>query len=104
MMSLQVEVGQPNLAIHLVGVFTADGRFPRYNSVITPTWRHSSVSRTLLAFLKGLSRTAFVALLSRLSWGRGVPITDVAQWVGHKDINVTYDTTGTWCPTLQAGT
>ena len=21
---------------------------------------------------------------------RGVPITDVAQWVGHKDINVTY--------------
>lgn len=31
-------------------------------------------------------RHAFVSALV----GRGVPITDVAQWVGRKDINVTY--------------
>lgn len=31
-------------------------------------------------------RHAFVSALV----GCGVPITDVAQWVGHKDINVTY--------------
>jgi integrase len=31
-------------------------------------------------------RHAFVSALL----GRGVPITDAAQWVGHKDINVTY--------------
>jgi Phage integrase family len=31
-------------------------------------------------------RHAFVSALL----ARGVPITDVAQWAGHKDINVTY--------------
>jgi len=66
--------------------FMTDGKFPTYSS-----YRHGfnlNVGKAGIpeAFTPHSLRHAFVsALLSH-----GVPITDVAAWLGHRNINVTY--------------
>jgi integrase len=66
--------------------FKMDGKFPTYSS-----YRHSfnlnaGKAGITESFTPHSLRHAFVsALLSR-----GVPITDVAAWLGHRNINVTY--------------
>ena len=66
--------------------FKVDGKFPTYSS-----YRHSfnlnaSKAGIPASFTPHSLRHAFVsALLSH-----GVPITDVAAWLGHRNINVTY--------------
>jgi integrase len=75
-------------------LFRADGRFPSYSS-----YRHGFNAQARKAgipagFTPHSLRHAFVsALLSRL-----VPITDVAVWLGHRNINVTYATYGHLVP------
>ena len=75
-------------------LFMADGKFPTYSS-----YRHS-FNRVVgkagipAGFTPHSLRHAFVsALLSH-----GVPITDVAAWLGHRNINVTYATYGHLVP------
>jgi len=75
-------------------LFMADGLLPRYSA-----YRHSFNACARRAgipagFTPHSLRHAFVsALLSR-----GVPITDVAKWLGHRNINVTYATYGHLIP------
>ncbi len=75
-------------------LFMTDGRLPSYHS-----YRHEFNAYTRKAgipagFTPHSLRHAFVsALLSR-----GVPITDVAKWLGHRNINVTYATYGHLVP------
>jgi integrase len=66
--------------------FKTDGRFPTYSS-----YRHSFNLNARKAgipesFTPHSLRHAFVSALL----ARGVPITDVATWLGHRNINVTY--------------
>ncbi len=63
-----------------------DGKFPQYNTFLDVFKRHAGKASIPAGFTPHSLRHAFVSALL----GRGVPITDVAQWVGHKDINVTY--------------
>ena len=63
-----------------------DGKFPQYNTFLDVFKRHAGKAGIPAGFTPHSLRHAFVSALL----GRGVPITDVAQWVGHKDINVTY--------------
>jgi integrase len=63
-----------------------NGKFPLYNSFLNGFKRHADMAGIPAGFTPHSLRHAFVSALL----GRGVPITDVAQWVGHKDINVTY--------------
>ena len=75
-------------------LFKADGLFPTYSS-----YRHEFNAQARKAgipegFTPHSLRHAFVsALLARL-----VPITDVAVWLGHRNINVTYATYGHLVP------
>jgi len=75
-------------------LFREDGMLPRYSA-----YRHafSALARQAgipAGFTPHSLRHAFVsALLSRL-----VPITDVAVWLGHRNINVTYATYGHLVP------
>jgi integrase len=66
--------------------FKTDGMFPTYSS-----YRHSFNTNARKAgipasFTPHSLRHAFVSALL----ARGVPITDVATWLGHRNINVTY--------------
>ena len=67
-------------------LFCRDGVFSRYNAYLDTFKRHARKAGIPEGFTPHRLRHAFVSALL----GRGVPITDVAQWVGHKDINVTY--------------
>jgi integrase len=67
-------------------LFRRDGVFSRYNAYLDTFKRHARKADISEGFTPHSLRHAFVSALL----GRGVPITDVAQWVGHKDINVTY--------------
>ena len=73
-------------------LFMADGKCP----YIALTGRRSTglpARRVSRGFTPHSLRHAFVsALLSH-----AVPITDVATWLGHRNINVTYATTVIWC-------
>jgi integrase len=65
-----------------------------YDQVYSPFMRHAKSLSIPEGFTPHSLRHAFVsALLSH-----GVPITDVAQWLGHRNINVTYATYGHLVP------
>jgi integrase len=75
-------------------LFMIEGLFPTYHS-----YRHAFNGRARKAgipagFTPHSLRHAFVSALL----GRGVPITDVAKWLGHRNINVTYATYGHLVP------
>jgi integrase len=66
--------------------FRANDIFARYNGYIDIFKRQARKAGIPEGFTPHSLRHAFVSALL----ARSVPITDVAQWVGHKDINVTY--------------
>lgn len=75
-------------------LFMADGRLPAYSSYRHAFNAHARKAGIPVGFTPHSLRHAFVsALLSR-----GVPITDVAAWLGHRNINVTYATYGHLVP------
>ena len=67
-------------------LFRRDGVFSKYNAYLDTFKRQARKAGIPGGFTPHSLRHAFVSALL----ARGVPITDVAQWVGHKDINVTY--------------
>ncbi len=75
-------------------LFREGGKFPRYSTYWRRFRAHARTAEIPAGFTPHSLRHAFVsALLSR-----GVPITDVAQWLGHRDINITYATYGHLVP------
>jgi integrase len=75
-------------------LFRKAGLFPRYDSYRVSFNSSARKAGIPKGFTAHSLRHAFVsALLSR-----GVPITDVAQWLGHRDINITYATYGHLVP------
>jgi integrase len=67
-------------------LFMRDGRLPVYGSYLRSFTRQAAGAGIPGGFTPHSLRHVFAsALLARL-----VPITDVAAWLGHKDINVTY--------------
>ena len=78
--------------------FKADARFPTYSSYRHSFNLNSSKVGIPASFTPHSLRHAFVsALLSH-----GVPITDVAQWLGHRNITPHTRYTGIWCHPLWA--
>jgi len=75
-------------------LFRAGGKFPTYSSYRHTFKLQAGKARIPAAFTPHSLRHAFVsALLSH-----GVPITDVAKWLGHRNINTTYATYGHLVP------
>jgi integrase len=75
-------------------LFMTGGRLPVYSSYRQLFARHADKAGIPEGFTPHSLRHAFVsALLSH-----GVPITDVAAWLGHRNINVTYATYGHLVP------
>src|SRR5487761_106055 len=75
-------------------LFMTDGKFPTYSSYRHHFNLNAGKAGIPQGFTPHSLRHAFVsALLSR-----GVPITDVAAWLGHRNINVTYATYGHLVP------
>jgi len=75
-------------------LFMADGMLPRYSAYRHTFNAHARKAGIRVGFTPHSLRHAFVsALLSH-----GVPITDVAKWLGHRNINVTYATYGHLVP------
>lgn len=74
--------------------FKAGGKFPAYRSYLRSFSLHAGKAGIPGSFTPHSLRHAFAsALLSH-----GVPITDVAKWLGHRNINVTYATYGHLVP------
>jgi site-specific recombinase XerD len=74
--------------------FMTDGKFLTYSSYRHGFNLNASKASIPEAFTPHSLRHAFVsALLSH-----GVPITDVAAWLGHRNINVTYAIYGQLVP------
>jgi integrase len=70
------------------------GKLPSYSSFLESFTRYARRAGIPEGFTPHSLRHAFAsALLSQ-----GVPITDLAQWLGHRDINVTYSTYGHLVP------
>jgi integrase len=75
-------------------LFMTDGRFPGY-SAYRPGFSASARQASIPAgFTPRSLRHAFVAALL----SHGVPITEVAGWLGHRSINVTFATYGHLIP------
>lgn len=75
-----------------------DGRLPRYTIFNESFARHARKAGIPAGFTPHSLRHAFVsALLSQ-----GVPITDIAQWCGHRDIATTYAVYGHLVPSAAA--
>ena len=75
-------------------LFIMDGKLPVYSTYRPSFNRLARKAGIPEGFTPHSLRHAFVsALLSR-----GVPITDVAKWLGHRNINVTYATYGHLVP------
>ena len=66
--------------------FVTDGKFPTYSSYRSEFKSNASKADIPKGFTPHSLRHAFVSALL----ARGVPITDVAAWLGHRNINVTY--------------
>ena len=79
-------------------LFRDGGRFPLYNAYLRSFTRNARAAGIAKGFTPHSLRHAFVSALL----GRGVPITDVAQWLGHRDINETYSTYGHLVPSAAA--
>jgi integrase len=74
--------------------FMKDGRLPTYSSYRHDFHLNAGKAGIPRGFTPHSLRHAFVsALLSQ-----GVPITDVAVWLGHRNINVTYSIYGHLVP------
>ena len=79
-------------------VFRSGERLPLYMTHLNAFKREARRAGIAARFTPHSLRHAFVsALLSR-----DVPITDVAKWVGHRDINETYRTYGHLIPSAAA--
>jgi integrase len=74
------------------------GRFPSYNTYLKAFTREAEAAQIPEGFTPHSLRHAFVSALL----ARNVPITDVAQWLGHRDINETYRTYGHLVPSAAA--
>ena len=75
-----------------------DGRLPRYTVFLESFGRHARNAGIPAGFTPHSLRHAFVSALL----ARGVPITDVAAWLGHKDINTTFATYGHLVPSASS--
>lgn len=81
------------------GYLFRDGeRFPLYSSYLKVFTRNAQAAQIPAGFTPHSLRHAFVSALL----ARNVPITDVAQWLGHRDINETYRTYGHLIPSAAA--
>lgn len=75
-------------------IFMRNGRFLTYSTYLESFKRYAGKAGISENFTPHSLRHAFVsALLSR-----GVAITDVAQWLGHRDISITFGTYGHLVP------
>jgi integrase len=79
-------------------LFMTAGRFPVYNTYLDNFKRLARKAGIAGGFTPHSLRHAFVSALLT----RGVAITDVAKWVGHRDINVTYAVYGHLVPSAAA--
>jgi integrase len=75
-------------------LFIVDGRLPVYSTYRPSFNRLARKAGIPEGFTKHSLRHAFVSVLL----SRGVPITDAATWLGHRNINVTYATYGHLVP------
>lgn len=75
-------------------LFRENGLFPTYSSYRHGFKAHARKAGIPPAFSPHSLRHAFVSALL----ARGVPITDVAKWLGHRNINVTYSIYGHLVP------
>jgi integrase len=79
-------------------LFMRNGRFLTYSTYLESFKRHAGKAGITENFTPHSLRHAFVsALLSR-----GVAITDVAQWLGHRDISITFSVYGHLIPSAAA--
>jgi integrase len=76
-----------------------NGKLPQYNTFFDVFKRQACKSGIPAGFTPHSLRHAFFSALV----GRGVPITDVAQWVAKKTSMSRMPFTGTWCRTLRTG-
>lgn len=67
-------------------LFRTEGLFPTYSSYRHDFKSHAAKAGIPTGFTPHSLRHAFVSALL----AHGVPITDVAKWLGHRNINVTY--------------
>jgi len=76
-------------------LFGTDGAgFPHYNTIHARFMRHAAKAGIPATFTPHSLRHAFASA----HLGQGVPITNLAKWLGHKDINVTYSIYGHLLP------
>jgi integrase len=79
-------------------LFMRNGGFIAYSSYLESFKRHAAKAGIPEAFTPHSLRHAFVSALLT----RGVAITDVAKWVGHRDISITFGTYGHLVPSAAA--
>jgi integrase len=79
-------------------LFMRNGRFVTYSSYLETFKRHAAKADIPEGFTPHSLRHAFVSALLT----RGVAITDVAKWVGHRDISITFATYGHLVPSAAA--
>lgn len=79
-------------------LFDRNGKFITYGSYLETFKRHAGKAGISGAFTPHSLRHAFVSALLT----RGVAITDVAQWLGHRDISITFATYGHLVPSAAA--
>ena len=75
-------------------LFMRNGKLPAYNSYYTAFTRQRDKIGIPAGFRPHSLRHAFASVLL----SRGLPITDVAAWLGHRDINVTFSVYGHLMP------
>lgn len=75
-------------------LFRVGGRFPLYNGYLRAFTRNAHAADIPAGFHPHSLRHAFASALL----AAGVPVTDVAAWLGHRDINTTYATYGHLVP------
>lgn len=79
-------------------LFMRNGKFLTYSSYLKSFKRYAAKAGIPDGFTPHSLRHAFVSALLT----RGVAITDVARWVGHRDISITFATYGHLIPSAAA--
>jgi integrase len=79
-------------------MFMRNGKFRTYSSYLESFKRYAGKAGIPDGFTPHSLRHAFVSALLT----RGVAITDVARWVGHRDISITFATYGHLIPSAAA--
>jgi integrase len=79
-------------------LFMRGGRFITYSAYLESFKRHAAKAGIPAGFTPHSLRHAFVSALLT----RGVAITDVAKWVGHREISVTFSVYGHLIPSAAA--